>query len=253
MAKIVKKSDHLETEYKQAERSNEFNPLAFLLLIVICVAFVAAYFITDFPVFAVGAGIMFIVAIISVKSDTARDYSEQNILASGIEGEHSTAKLLKHLPDNYTVYQDVVVEFDGKVSEIDNVVVGRTGIFVIETKNRNSRIIGDYSERDWQQIKIGRGGTPYGESFYSPVKQVGTHIFRLKSYLRNSDIRVYINGAVYFSNPQASVEMHGEPGDVPVFICSDGGGEALLNYILSTDKSLPTATVKRINKIIENL
>lgn len=56
----------------------------------------------------------------------------------GSEGEHRTAGVLDRLPDDYVVFHAVCFQ-DVRESEnpwnIDHVVVGPTGVFVIETKN----------------------------------------------------------------------------------------------------------------------
>lgn len=251
MAKIVKKNNHLENEYSNAKNSKQSAMLSSFMLILLSIVCFFIYARLDSLFFLVGAAFMFIIGAISFLLINPSDYSEQSILASGIAGESLTADLLRELPKDYTVYQDVVVKYDGRESEIDNIVVGSTGVFVIETKNHNGTIIGSYEDKDWLQKKIGRGGTPYESSFYSPVKQVGTHIFRLKNLLKKNDVRVYINGIVYFSNPQADVIINGAPDDVPVFSASNGGNRALLEYILNGNSNLSDTMIKKINKAID--
>ena len=251
MAKIVKKNNHLESEYSSAKNDSKSNIVGFLTIFLISFACIFAYKEIDSPIFIIAAGILLIFGVISLQSGSKHAEEEKNILVSGIVGENSTADLLSCLPDGYTVFQDVVVRYDGKVSEIDNIVVGNTGVFVIETKNHNGTINGDYGEKDWLQSKVGRGGTPYYNSFYSPVKQVGTHIFRLKNVLKENGIHVYINGAVYFSNPQATVSISGDETDIPVFAEFESGGEDLLDYILNGDANLSEPIVKRINKLLD--
>ena len=52
----------------------------------------------------------------------------------GAEGEHVVAELLESdLPDEYVVFNDV--RFPGRMSNIDHVVIGPSGIFTINTKN----------------------------------------------------------------------------------------------------------------------
>ena len=89
------------------------------------------------------------------------EHTNMDILVSGINGERIAAKVLAALPDSYTVFQDVEVTYDGKVSEIDNIVVGKSGVFIVEVKNHNGNITGDCEDTYWIQHKVGRGGTPY--------------------------------------------------------------------------------------------
>ena len=52
----------------------------------------------------------------------------------GYEGERCVAELLEsELPDGFHVFNDV--RFPGRASNIDHIVVGPTGIFVLDTKN----------------------------------------------------------------------------------------------------------------------
>lgn len=57
---------------------------------------------------------------------------------TGAEGECRTAKALERLPDDYVVFHDFHVrQLNGNRSlgNVDHIVVGPTGVFVIDTKN----------------------------------------------------------------------------------------------------------------------
>ena len=53
----------------------------------------------------------------------------------GIFGEKVVAFILRMLPDDYYIFNDVYVEVGGRTTQIDHVVVSPFGVFVIETKN----------------------------------------------------------------------------------------------------------------------
>lgn len=167
----------------------------------------------------------------------------------GNRGERKAGSVLeRYLPGNYTVIQNVKVSYDGKTSEIDNVVVGRTGVFIIEVKNMKGNILGDCASRQWSQIKIDQYDIEHQKEFYSPIKQVGTHIYRLANYLRDNRIFTHINGAVYFANRQTRVHLNGKENDIPVFTYKSTN--ALINYITSGEEALNN---KQIEKIISLL
>ncbi len=180
---------------------------------------------------------------------TAFRKRELDILVAGIAGEQNSAKLISALPDSYCGFQNLNVTFDGKQSEIDLTVVGPTGIFIIEVKNLNGTVVGDYQSNKWTQHKIGRGGTPYSKQFYSPVKQVGTHIYRLANFLRQNGIREYVNGCVYFANYESELRIHGIPDKIPVFDSFD----TLCRYILSGEKILNGEQVTKICKFLKGI
>ena len=55
----------------------------------------------------------------------------------GLEGENLVSDYLNTLPKNYFVYNDV--KLPGKGGNIDHIVIGPTGIYVIETKNYSGK------------------------------------------------------------------------------------------------------------------
>lgn len=57
---------------------------------------------------------------------------------SGISGERMIRDEFKKLPDEYTVFQDIKIP--QRFGNIDFVVVGPTGIFTIEVKNKHGKV-----------------------------------------------------------------------------------------------------------------
>ncbi len=51
----------------------------------------------------------------------------------GIKGESIVRRYLNQLPEDYFIFNDV--KFPGSYGNIDHVVIGSNGIFIIETKN----------------------------------------------------------------------------------------------------------------------
>lgn len=193
--------------------------------------------------------IVFVILTVIISSVLSKKRTERDITIAGKQGEERTAHLLNSLPENYKLIRNAVINYEGRKSEIDNIVVGNTGVFIIETKNQKGHIVGDCQERDWTQHKIGRGGTPYCKDFYNPTKQVATHIYRLKGIFRQNKIRVFINGAVYFSNPETYIRIVNTREDIPVFDYYNQN--ELLNYILNRDKILTDKEVEHIIKVIK--
>ena len=127
------------------------------------------------------------------------------------------------------------------------IVVGPTGVFVIETKNIGGTIIGNYNDANWTQHKIGRKGTPYSNTFYSPVKQTGTQVYRLANYLKNNGISVYVNSIIYFSNPETTVDIEGSQTKAIIFSATSNSEYEICDYILNNPHSI---TTENINKIV---
>ncbi len=156
---------------------------------------------------------------------------KRGIYSAGFEGEALTADLIRNLPEYYCGFQNLKVSFDSQESELDMVVIGPSGVFVVEAKNHKGTIYGHTEAHDWTQAK------PSGNrNFYSPIKQVGTHVYRLANLLRQNGFRIHVYGLVYFSNPQAVLQLSGPSSNIPVFCAAGGGGQALLGCI----NGLPT-------------
>ena len=158
--------------------------------------------------------------------------SEMEIIKLGLDGEKETLKVFENLPDTYTVFSNLEIEVEGKKSQLDHVVVGSNGIFIIETKNLNGTIDGHALDRHFLQSKVGRGGTSFSKQFYNPIKQVSANVFRLSRYLKANGVDLWVQGAVYFSNPAVQVFIH-NGSEIPVFTYSNNGRKEMIEYILN--------------------
>ncbi len=179
-------------------------------------------------------------------------HGKAEAVKSGVSGEASIQKIISRLPNNYFGYKNLRISFKGRESELDMVVVGPTGVFIVETKNMRGYIHGNYDSRHWVQQKIGRGGTPYSKKFYSPIKQVGTHTYCLANFLRANGIRTHISPTVYFSNCEATVEINAG-GEIPIFAAGDIGDSKLIKYIKKQDAVLSASDIRKITAFLEEI
>lgn len=170
-----------------------------------------------------------------------------NVLKAGIDGEEKARKTIESLPDDYIGFSNLNVTYEGKKSELDMVVVGKTGVFIIETKNYTGEIYGDADAHDLNREKESRSGEIYTSKFYNPIKQVGTHTYRLANYLRAKGIDVWVQGVVYFSNPDVELNIK-HISKIPVF---DSASE-LQGYITNyhPKKEISLETIEKIKKIL---
>jgi len=128
----------------------------------------------------------------------------------GIRGERVLrAHLLSSgLPDDYTAYYNLPLNGNGRVSDIDCILVGPSGVFVLEAKHHKGLIL--YRNGVWARIKAGRRGTLYQGQLGDPSGQLYRNIRRLKELLGKDLIKdLWFNGAVVFTNPQAVLEVEG--------------------------------------------
>lgn len=264
MAKIIKKGNQLEEEYyaikqervdKIAKNVRAFCKLAFVSFVIygasITASVIADIFSIAFIPLTMCLGFVLLIAA-SVYLAYYISESDTDILVAGINGERIATKVLSTLPDSYTVFQNVIVTYDNKKSEIDNIVVGRSGVFIVEVKNHNSHIEGDLKDIYWTQHKVGRGGTPYTDEMYSPVRQVGTQIYCLANYLRQNGVNTYIEGMVYFVNKACLLSLTGN-SDISVYSSADRNEDRLCRQILLGNHNLDLRSINHICKLISQL
>jgi len=101
----------------------------------------------------------------------------------GAEGEESVIRVLQNLDSSFKVVNDVVLPGDRQ--NIDHVVVGSVGIFVIETKNHNGII--KCNNDDWSREKVGRRGTVYTANIGNPSKQAKRNALMLRKWLESEN------------------------------------------------------------------
>ena len=151
---------------------------------------------------------------------------------AGVRGEKASVSLLSGLPDHYTVIPNFQLAINGRETEIDQLVVGDNGIFIVETKNYRGTLYGDISDRELVKEKFARENT-YSQGLRNPVFQVKREIAMLKEYLRSNGCDHYVHGMVYYANCDFRYEVRGEDPYVSVFLAADGGEYKLLDTIRS--------------------
>lgn len=153
-------------------------------------------------------------------------------------GEALTERALRRLPTGeYVVFNDlVVVDSNGKTTQIDHVVVSRFGIFVIETKCYSGWIFGDATSRVWTQtLPCGRGWWSYSErnTFQNPIRQNWRHIYVLAEQL-NLPKRYFFNLVVFTGAAEFKTT-------VPANVMND---DEVVSYIMSFDQTIISVASK---------
>lgn len=104
----------------------------------------------------------------------------------GYIGERRIRQLLESLGEEYIVFNDLYVpKRNGKLTQIDHVLLSPYGIFVIETKNYTGWIFGQEQQKNWTQ-RIYKKKT----HFYNPIMQNLSHVKALKCYVE-MDVPIY--------------------------------------------------------------
>jgi predicted RNA-binding Zn-ribbon protein involved in translation (DUF1610 family) len=125
-------------------------------------------------------GLVVLVAVLGSKYSSSTHGANLAKIRGQIGEEYVARVLGGDLPNEKYVINNLTIVTDGKSSQIDHIVITKAGIFVIETKNFSGRVYGRANQKEWKQVLA------YGKSrhtFYNPVLQNNTHIYRLRQAL----------------------------------------------------------------------
>lgn len=116
---------------------------------------------------------------------------------------------LADLPGHYIVFNNLTVpDGNGGRRELDLVVLGRNGLFVVEVKHLRGEISGAESDRDWRQVKRARhSGRSYVNAVRNPVAQVRSAAGVLHRYLLSQGIKIWVQGLVVFTHPTVTPKV----------------------------------------------
>lgn len=84
--------------------------------------------------------------------------SESKKYKFGIVGEDYALNILDGLNNSYHVFNDIYVTYEGKSSQLDTVIVGDNGVFVMEVKNIKGEIEGNIEDKNLRIKKVGQQG-----------------------------------------------------------------------------------------------
>ncbi len=117
---------------------------------------------------------------------------------AGRRGEIIATRLIREtMCEGDILLTNVNLCFDGKRTELDNVVINDRGISIIEVKNYSGRLVGGEYDSEWIKSKVTEGGNIYQKTVRNPIKQVKRQEYILANYLREYGIKVWVNGYAY--------------------------------------------------------
>lgn len=184
----------MKTENKFFKYGKPVFGIIGLLLIII------GHFVSNSS-FAVLGGLIIFVAV-SWFLKVKENMRTEKAIVAGSRGEQQVSNTLKEeLPDEYYVINDFnVVGNGGKKAQIDHLLIGTNGFFVIETKAYYGRLEGKATDEKLKRIKEFRGR--HAVSYLTnPIMQNEYHIEILKEYLQKIKIEVksIVNVVVFTS------------------------------------------------------
>jgi hypothetical protein len=146
-------------------------------------------------------------------------YNKKENWNKGIRGEQTVAYYLNQLPEDYSIFNDI--KFPGSYGNLDHIVIGPNGIFVIETKNYKGFYI--VKDKEWYY----KNGSHIKKARSKPGKQVITNSMSLRKFLMDNNINmdgVWIDSIVTLINKNFKIEQKPRhynvlfPSTIPKFI-----------------------------------
>lgn len=183
------------------------------------------------------------------------DSREAGVLRSGLEGEQQALDLLRSLNDRCHIFTNLRIPFRDGESETDLIVVTPGAVTIVEVKNSKGRISGDTSDEELRQEKTLSRGRQEVKTFRNPFRQVLTHVYRLKGYLKDRGVSIpHIQVCAFFVNPAAELQLTDRQdvlsGKCPVFTFAD---VPRLHAYLTGGAPLPRGDYSRTLALLEEL
>ena len=195
-----------ETGTYLEEKAKLHRNISLIFFVIGGLGLFVSYLITNFTL------VFFFIISLSVGGIFLKFYLNYS---SGLQGEQITIEALQNLPDSYYLINDV--NLPNGYGNIDHVVLGSNGIFIIETKNFEGEI--RCEGNNWYQYKP-EWKIPEEHEIKSPSKQVKGNALKLKQYIESKNIfgkslRLWVEGIVVFTHD--NVILHCDNPTVPVF------------------------------------
>ena len=134
-----------------------------------------------FAIVTIAIIIIIIIAIIGTSlSDRGSQEYERPEARAGREGEYIATNIIrKVLRDEDILLTNVDISYDGRKAELDNVIINKYGVFIIEVKNYAGTIYGKADDYTWIKSKTDPYGNTFTKTVRNPIKQVNRQVYLL--------------------------------------------------------------------------
>ncbi|MEO8393703.1 MAG: nuclease-related domain-containing protein [Chloroflexota bacterium] len=179
----------------QRARANPLPPEIISNPLVIIMAIALA-------VLMLGVGLLFIGLVKRAVERMDRQIAHHR---KGQEGEERVVQTIQQTLDSqWYLFRNVVLPGENK-ADLDSVLVGPTGVWVLEIKN----LSGEYRNiaDQWEYSKRGR----WKASRFNPSRQAQNHAVRLANFLKADGIQQWVTPALVWANSEAPLSVE-NPG-----------------------------------------
>ena len=173
-------------------------------------------------------------------------FRKYKIFKAGAAGESGLLEYVRKLPNQYHIFTNFQIKEKRIHDEVDFLVIGDTGVFVIEAKNHVGKIVGTADDIEWKQYKSDQEGNIKTKLMANPMKQADWHTINIDRLLRQDGFHVAVSGLLVFTNPKATLEI----GSSKLAILDNS--KAVNSYILNY-KPQQRLDKSHINKIVRAL
>lgn len=111
----------------------------------------------------------------------------------GYIGENKVNKVLSKI-DGYMVLHDIMLETKNGTTQIDHILIGEKGVFVIETKNYDGWIFGNENSKYWTQTIYKKKN-----KFFNPIRQNYGHVKAIEGIIDNK-YKNSLHSVIVFGN-----------------------------------------------------
>ena len=137
---------------------------------------------------------------------------------AGILGEEAAERIIRSvLRDDDILLTNINIEYNGKPAELDNVIVNKYGVFIIEVKNYSGQLVGGENDYEWMHYKTTEAGNTFEKTDKNPIRQVRRQTDVLARYLRYYGVQIWVRGyAILLQNnsPIPSEYILSSPADI---------------------------------------
>ncbi len=126
---------------------------------------------------------------------------------AGRYGELRATEIIKKcLNEDDRLFTNITVFYDGKETELDNVIVNKYGVFIIEVKNYNGHLVGREEDFEWTKYHTTEAGNTYTKIVKNPIKQVKRQVYILARHLEGNGAKVWVKGYTLLLNNNSPVK-----------------------------------------------
>jgi len=101
---------------------------------------------------------------------------------------------------------EIKLECDRRIVDLDNVVVNRYGVFIIEARNYRGDLYGREEDETWIRQWNDKSGDRYEEEIRNPINQVKRKMDSLTNFLLDNGISVWVDGYVFLVHKNSPVD-----------------------------------------------